>query len=101
MADSAHNSRSFRLILSTALVLALQGCASLSKDECVTADWYSIGYEDGLHGKQADQIANHRKSCAKHGVTADLALYNEGRDAGLERFCEPRNGYRLGRAGSG
>lgn len=81
--------------------LALQGCATMSKNECLTADWHAIGYESGIRGEREAQIAEHRKACAEHGVTPDLARYMAGRDVGLERFCEPRNGYRLGRAGTG
>ena len=94
-------SGSTRLIVIAALALAVQGCASMSKNECVTADWYAIGYESGIRGEREAQIAEHRKACAEHGVTPDLARFMAGRDAGLERFCEPRNGYRLGRAGTG
>lgn len=90
-----------RIILAATLALALQGCASLSKNECLNADWYSIGYENGIHGQRETQITGHRKACAEHGVTPDLARFLEGREAGLRRFCEPRNGYRLGRAGTG
>ncbi len=92
---------SARLLLIAAAALVIQGCASMSKNECLTADWYQIGYESGIRGQREAQIAEHRKACADHGVTPDLARFMAGRDAGLERFCEPRNGYRLGRAGSG
>lgn len=87
--------RLFPLLLLIA-VWVLQGCASLSQDECRSADWYSIGYEDGLRGHTPVRIADHRKACASHGVAPDLARYNEGRDAGLSWYCEPRNGFRLG-----
>jgi hypothetical protein len=90
-----------RLLAAAALALFLQGCASMSKNECVSADWYAIGYESGIRGQREAQISEHRKACAEHGVTPDLARYLEGRDAGLQRFCEPRNGYRLGRTGTG
>jgi hypothetical protein len=83
-----------------ALALALQGCASMSKNECLNADWYAIGYESGIRGQHEAQISEHRKACAEYGVTPDLARFLEGRNAGLQRFCEPRNGYRLGRAGT-
>lgn len=90
-----------RLIAAAALALGLQGCASMSKNECVSADWYAIGYESGVAGQRDTQLSKYRKSCADHGVTPDLARYLEGRDVGLQRYCEPRNGYRLGRAGYG
>ncbi|MDH3286519.1 MAG: DUF2799 domain-containing protein [Betaproteobacteria bacterium] len=89
------------LIAAAALALVLQGCASMSKNECLSADWYAIGYESGIRGQREAQISEHRKACAEHSVTPDLARYLEGREAGLQGFCEPRNGYRLGRAGTG
>jgi len=88
------------LIVAAALALVIQGCASMSKNECLTADWYAIGYESGIRGQREAQISEHRKACAEHGVTPNLARYLEGREAGLQKFCEPRNGYRLGRAGT-
>jgi len=89
------------LMGAAAFALILQGCASMSKNECLTADWYAIGYESGIRGQRETQISEHRKACAEHGVTPDLARYLQGREAGLQSFCEPRNGYRLGRAGTG
>lgn len=85
-----------RLLLLLVAVWGLQGCATLSKDECRSADWYSIGYEDGLRGQTPIRIADHRKACASAGVTPDLARYTMGREAGLQWYCEPRNGFRLG-----
>lgn len=81
--------------------LALGGCASMSESECRTVDWRTIGYEDGVAGYSGDRIAQHRKACAKHGVTADLTLYRSGRDQGLREYCRPENGFRLGSNGGG
>lgn len=89
-----------RWVAATALTLIFQGCASMSKNECVSADWYTIGYESGVRGQLEAQFSEYRKACAEHSVTPDLARYLEGRDAGLQRYCEPGNGYRLGRAGT-
>lgn len=93
--------RRMGLMAAAALALVLQSCASMSKNECLTADWYAIGYESGIRGQREAQISEHRKACAEHGVTPNLARYLEGREAGLQKFCDPRNGYRLGRAGKG
>jgi hypothetical protein len=83
-----------------AVVVLTGGCASgLSKDECRTADWGTIGYEDGVQGRPESMISSHRQSCAKHDVSFDLAAYQSGRDRGLVQYCEPRNGYRQGRSG--
>jgi hypothetical protein len=83
------------------IALAVSGCASMDKDECLTVDWRTIGYEDGSAGYPGDRIASHRKACAKHGVSPDLAQYQSGREEGLREFCRPANGYRLGAQGSG
>jgi len=90
-----------RWIAALFIPLLLQGCSSMSKNECVTADWYTVGYESGVGGQRETQISKYRKSCAEHGVTPDLERFLAGRDAGLQRYCEPRNGYRLGRNGTG
>lgn len=76
-----------------ASLLLLSGCATLSKDECLTADWYSIGYEDGANGYPDTRIASHREACAKHGVTPDLRDYQDGHEEGLLGFCTERNGF--------
>ena len=81
-------------------MFALAGCASMSKDECLAVDWRTVGYEDGVEGYPGDHIAQHRKACAKYGVRADLALYQEGRNQGLLEFCQPINGYNLGVRGA-
>ena len=75
----------------------LGGCASgLDKDQCQTADWNTIGYEDGLHGLPADRISVHRVACAKHQVAPNLAAYTAGRERGIQEYCQPRNGFRAG-----
>jgi hypothetical protein len=77
-------------------LMVISGCATLGKDECLNADWRSIGYEDGARGYSGSHIGNHRKACAKYGVVPNLDQYEEGRLKGLREYCTPRNGYRLG-----
>jgi hypothetical protein len=93
-----HPARIILACASTVLALTLLGgCASgLSKDECQTADWGTIGYEDGLRGHASDRIGVHRVACAKHQVAPNLAAYAEGRERGLLEYCQPRNGFRAG-----
>ncbi|WP_051207085.1 DUF2799 domain-containing protein [Saccharospirillum impatiens] len=82
-----------------AAVTVLSGCATLSEEECMTADWYSIGYEDGANGQSETRIGSHREACAKHGVTPDLRDYQDGHDEGLLVFCTSRNGFNRARSG--
>ena len=86
------------LWLSLAFV-GLNGCATMSSDECMTSDWSAIGYEDGSRGYADGHLAKHRKACAKHGVTPDFAAYQSGRDQGLIRFCQPSRGFSVGSNG--
>lgn len=81
-----------------AVVGALAGCATPAdnKEQCLAADWRTVGYEDGLRGAPADRIGGHRVACGKHGVTPDLAAYLDGRERGLQQYCQPRNGFRAG-----
>lgn len=81
------------------LLLAISGCATMDREECLTVDWRTVGFEDGVAGYSADRIGEHRKACAKHGVTPDLTAYQEGRAEGLREYCVPANGFRLGSQG--
>ncbi len=88
--------------LSTLALLALvclPGCASLSQQECAAADWYAIGVRDGANGRGEEYLAEHAKACAKLDIQPDRELWLDGRDRGLERYCTPRNGYRVGEVG--
>ncbi len=87
-------------LLAMLALAALPGCASMSRDECKIADWYTVGFEDGSRGSSADRIGQHRQACAEHGVAPDLQAYQSGRTAGLGEFCRPSTGFRLGSGGS-
>jgi hypothetical protein len=84
-----------------AVLVLLQGCATLNKDECMLADWRLIGYQDGVAGKSAAVVGTYREDCAKHAVVPDLDAYRAGREEGLQQYCTVDNGYRLGNTGRG
>lgn len=81
------------------IVAGLSGCASMSADECIASDWSAIGYEDGSRGYTSDHFGQHRKACAKHGVTANFSAYQVGRDQGLTEYCQPGRGFSVGSNG--
>ena len=85
----------------TAGMAALAGCSSMSKSECQATDWRMVGYEDGVGGYSGNRIGQHRKACGKHGISPDLTEYQLGREQGLEEFCKPLNGFRIGNRGNG
>ena len=89
----------FKVIGAALATLVMRGCASMSSDECMTADWTAIGYEDGSRGYTTDQFSKHRKACADHGVTPSFTDYQAGRERGLEEFCQPGRGFNVGASG--
>lgn len=81
------------------LSLLLSGCAGLSQEECLTADWQIIGFEDGAAGRSASRIGDHRRACAKHGVSPDKTAYDTGYDEGIRQYCSLGRGSNAGAAG--
>ena len=88
-----------KLILPGLAALLLASCATLNKEECMNANWRTIGYEDGTKGYPASRIGEHRKACAEYNIRPDLNAYTEGRKKGLRQFCTPTMGYRKGSQG--
>lgn len=83
-----------------AALLALSACATLSKSECLTADWEQLGISDGRAGLPASQLAEHGDACSKHGVVPDVARYSAGRSRGLSLYCTPDSAFEQGMAGN-
>lgn len=77
----------------------LGGCATMSKGECLTANWYQIGRNDGARGFERARLYQHREACIEYGVTPQSTQYYKGRQAGLQSYCTPQNGFEEGRAG--
>ncbi|HEU5136813.1 MAG TPA: DUF2799 domain-containing protein [Steroidobacteraceae bacterium] len=96
------NTRSLLRILTALTVLAsLGGCASLSKSECMNANWEDVGIRDGANGRPEEYLIQHSTACAKVNVVPDRGAYLHGREQGLERFCVPHRAYQLGEYGNG
>jgi hypothetical protein len=84
------------------LILAgiFSGCATLSKNECLQADWYQLGYRDGSRGAPRSLFQKHYDACLEHAVYADRAVYFNGREEGLSIYCTYDSGFNHGRAGN-
>ena len=78
------------------LLLSVNGCATLDKNECLNANWEAIGYKDGHDGYSRARIDQHRKACAEYKVSPDLDTYLKGYEQGVRLFCEPQRGYQRG-----
>jgi hypothetical protein len=86
------------LLLVFAVTIA--GCASLTPQQCLQADWRQIGYSDGINGVSGARIDDHAKACAEQGIRPNLDEYLNGRSQGLINYCQPENGFALGRRGA-
>lgn len=72
----------------------------MDRNQCVNADWYAIGLEDGARGRALERLGDHRRACAEYNVTPDTARYLAGRNEGLKSFCTYERGFSEGRAGN-
>lgn len=89
----------FRPFAVATCVLILSSCASLSPEQCKNADWRQIGYTDGANGEPAGRLQEHASACAKADIKPDLDAYLSGRMEGLLSYCQPENGFEVGRRG--
>nr|WP_314629140.1 DUF2799 domain-containing protein [uncultured Noviherbaspirillum sp.] len=78
----------------------LASCASLSPEQCRNADWRQIGYADGANGAPGSRIQAHASACAKIDAKLDMEAYLSGRMEGLVSYCQPENGFDVGRRGA-
>lgn len=85
-----------RLSLLALFAILLNGCATLSETECVSGNWYQVGYQDGKFGRDSDYILNHESACIEYGVRIDRNQYEQGRQKGLEVYCTGHNGFQHG-----
>ena len=80
-------------------MIALAGCATMSADQCATADWRALGFEDGSRGETLVKAARREDACADHGYAMNRAVYDNGRHAGLALYCTSQVAYGLGESG--
>jgi len=76
------------------------GCATMSAEQCMVADWYQLGERDALAGLGSDHLANRAEACREEGYEADTAAWYAGFDAAIPAFCTLGNGFRYGQAGN-
>jgi hypothetical protein len=87
------------LVLATLTLLVMSGCATMNEQECLTADWESVGYADGRVAREAARLGKHRAACIEHGITADRDAYARGYDKGIRTFCSEDMAFAFGTGG--
>nr|WP_159063710.1 DUF2799 domain-containing protein [Thaumasiovibrio occultus] len=87
-------------LLFVGAALLLSGCATMNKEECLSADWQLLGLTDGAKGYRLARLDEHRSACAEYGVSPDPIAYRKGYDEGIVTYCTPANGYQQGLNGN-
>ena len=88
-------------LLSLGVVACLvAGCSGMSEQACVSADWRTVGFEDGTLGRSEASIGRYRQQCSEHGVAPDLDSYRAGHADGVRVYCRASNGFAVGHGGS-
>lgn len=73
------------------------GCATtLTKNECLEANWYEIGRIDGSNGEPRAKFQEHVEACSRYNVHVGREAYYRGRDHGLKIYCTKDRGFDLG-----
>ncbi len=80
-------------------IIALNSCATLTKKQCRTADWHSLGVNDGVHGRPHSRFEKHMKACKKARVVPNREQWLAGHKEGARRYCRLSNAYEEGRYG--
>jgi hypothetical protein len=89
-----------RVLSLVAAAYAMAGCSGMSEQACVTADWRTVGFEDGTLGRSVGNIGSYRNACAEHGVAPDLESYRAGHGEGVQIYCRESNGFAVGHSGA-
>lgn len=89
-----------RVVFILLLSVTVSGCATLSKEECLTGNWEKIGFRDGTNGRTSGYLQNHAKACEKSGVRPVQSLWEKGRQRGLPAYCVPAKAYSEGKKGN-
>lgn len=76
-------------IILLASVAMLNGCAIMSKNECLSANWSLIGQSDGYNGN-GSFMQKRAKACVKHDSILDKEAYTAGYKKGLKNYCNPQ-----------
>lgn len=90
----------FRAVSGLFLVALMAGCATMTADECLVADWYRLGQQDAWDGRSADYLAQRSGDCREAGVAADTQAWYAGYEDGLIDFCTAERGFRYGQDGN-
>lgn len=89
-----NNSHFTAMILLSCSALLLTACANTAEDYVQAGDWASLGYSDGIKGKQ-----NRTGSQLSKLGNVNVNDYAEGYLKGNKEYCNPKYAYQIGVSG--
>ena len=89
-----------KLIVLLSSTMLLNGCAVMSKNECMTANWNLIGQQDGFKGN-GSLLQQRTQACVKHQIILDNGSYTSGYNKGLKNYCNPQTVFDYALQGNG
>lgn len=99
---------SLSLVLMTAILLEVSGCASfvakvfpfgepVTRERCLAIDTYQMGFKDGADGQRSgEKLDFWRGDCRPFGVRLDEGKYAKGYDDGMAAYCSCEKGFSSG-----
>ncbi|MBK7843267.1 MAG: DUF2799 domain-containing protein [Bdellovibrionales bacterium] len=93
------------LVLLFPLFLGGLSCAilndrnGLDREACANSDWWELGRQDGTQGEPVGKYDKRLSECQMEPDKSRENLYLNGRNAGLAEYCQPNNGFEIGRTG--
>ncbi|MEL6359502.1 MAG: DUF2799 domain-containing protein [Pseudomonadota bacterium] len=93
--------KNLKQIASIGVLGALSACATsqMSENECASADWSSIGFQDGVNGVLKERFDERAARCAEFGFGADREGYRLGWADGVNALCNRGSGFAYGEEG--
>ena len=77
----------------------VNGCSSLSKEDCSNKNWFKLGKSDAMSGEVEPKTSDYRRDCSEHGLQIKSMDYLKGFEKGLEEYCSYDNGISDGEDG--
>lgn len=88
-------------VLLALAAVSLSACMPIiSKQGCMTTNWYQRGVNDGSRGASAN-IAPFAEQCAKYHININTNTYYQGWRRSIRSFCTYNKGLSYGRNGRG
>lgn len=89
-----------RILMILITLFAVNGCSSLSKEECAGQDWEKLGFSDAMRGKDEPKTEEYKKECSEHGLKIKEVDYMKGYVLGLKKHCVFASGFNRGKRGA-